>query len=325
MSTTDTVLRLGARPWSHLIPLTLSEVSTPGLNIRVDRRARTPDLLEEPALDAAETSFSRYVRARAAGDDRIIGVPAFVMRGFRHRCILVRRDSRYRSMTDLAATRIGLTGWPDSGNVWTRSLLRQAGVGLDAISWTVGPLSAEADGPDRLGGLAAPRNVRLAEPGSGLVDALLAGELDALMTPFMPPGFHQADSPLRPLLADYPAAELHYLRTVGFIPGIHLVGVRRELVDRRPEVLTELMAALRRSKDNWWADHRKLADPTPWALADVDRTERLLGADWMPYGLAANAGMIAAFCAELAAQSVLAEPVDPAGLFAEYANIAQED
>lgn len=325
MSTTDTPLRLGARPWSHLVPLTLREVPTPGLDLTVERRAITPDLLAEPTLDAAETSFSRYARARAAGDDRIVAVPAFVMRAFRHRCLLVRRTSDLSTVEQLSGARIGLTGWPDSGNTWTRAILRRAGVDLGTISWTVGPLTADAAGGDRMGGLVPPANVRLAGPGESLVGGLLDGSLDAIMTPFMPPGFHTDDSPLRPLLVDYPTAEAGYLRDVGFIPGIHLIGVRREVVARRPEVLADLRRALSASRDAWWSTQRKLADPTPWALADIDRTERLAGADWMPYGLAANRPMIAAFCAELLAQGLVDEPVDIAGLFAEYTKVADEE
>jgi len=325
MSTTDTPVRLGARPWSHLVPLTLREVPTPGLDVTVERRGTTPNLLAEPALDAAETSFSRYVRARAAGDDRLVAVPAFVMRAFRHRCLLVRRDSELHAVEQLAGTRIGLTGWPDSGNTWTRAILRRAGVDLRSITWTVGPLTADAAGGDRIGDVTPAAEVRVAGPGESLVGGLLDGSLDAIMTPFMPPGFHVDGGPLRPLLDDYPAAEAAYLRDVGFIPGIHLVAVRRETVDRRPEVLADLCRALGASRDAWWATQRKLADPTPWAIADIDRTERLAGSDWMPYGLRANDTMIAAFCAELRAQGLLDAPVGVADLFAEYAKVADEE
>ncbi|MGA8113154.1 MAG: hypothetical protein WCA46_05795 [Actinocatenispora sp.] len=325
MSSTGTRLTLAARPWSHLVPLALREVETPGLDLRVTRRSVTPDLLAEPGLDAAETSFSRYVRSRAAGDDRTVAIPAFVMRAFRHRCILVRRDSPYDAVEQLAGLRIGLTGWPDSGNVWTRGVLRHAGVALADVEWAVGPLTPDAPVTDRLGGVVPADNVRVIEPGGSLVTGLLSGTLDAIMTPFMPPGFHQPDSPLRPLLVDYPAAEMQYLRQVGYIPGIHLVTVRREVAVRRPGILTDLMAALRQSRNTWWAGQRKLADTTPWALADIHRTERHVGADWMPYGLAGNATMIDHFCAELSAQGLMPAPVDPTALFEEYAKAAAEE
>ncbi|HEX6499533.1 MAG TPA: hypothetical protein VF054_10935 [Micromonosporaceae bacterium] len=320
----ETPLRLGVRPWSHLVPLALGEVPTAGLDLRVARLAATPHLLDEPALDAGETSFSRYTLARASGDDRLVGIPTFVMRGFRHRCVLVRRDSDADRAEDLAGARIGLTGWPDSGNTWTRAILRQAGVDLTGIQWTVGPLTADAAGGDRVGGLVPPPNVRLAGPGESLVGGLLDGSLDAIMTPFMPPGFHHDDSPLRPLYRDYRRAEAGYGAAVGFIPGIHLIAVKREHVDARPQILVELAQALDASRRAWWTTYRKHADTTPWALAEIDDTERRYGPDWMPSGLAANRAMIAAFCTELFAQRIAPAPIDPDALFPEYAKVADE-
>lgn len=320
----DTPLRLGVRPWSHLVPLALGEVAAPPLDVRVARLAATPHLADESGLDAGETSFSRYTLARAAGDDRLVGIPAFVMRGFRHRCILVRKDSPAVDAADLAGARIGLTGWPDSGNTWTRAVLRRAGVDLTGVAWTVGPLTPDAAGGDRMGGMTPPPWVRLAGPGESLVGGLLDGTLDAIMTPFMPPGFHRDDSPLRPLYRDYRAAEVRYGEEVGFIPGIHLVAVKRERYEARPELLADLMTALRASQQAWWADYRKHADTTPWALAEIDDTERRYGPDWMPYGLAANRSMINAFCAELHAQGIAGSPIDPEVLFPEYTKIATE-
>jgi 4,5-dihydroxyphthalate decarboxylase len=333
MTSTETLIRLGARPWSHLVPLALREIGGPP--VEVSRRAVTPDLLAEPALDAAETSFSRYARARAAGDDRLVGIPAFVMSGFRHRCILVRAGSELTAPEQLSGARIGLTGWPDSGNTWTRAILRRAGVDLSGVTWTVAPLTADAPAGDRLGGLVPPPNVHVAGPGESLVGGLLDGTFDAVMTPFMPPGVHSAGAPgaaatgalpaggIRPLFPDYRAAEIAYHREVGYLPGIHLLTVRREVVAARPTVLADLAGALAASKRAWWASARKLADASPWALAEVDATERLLGADWMPYGLAANARMIADFCAELHAQHLVATPIDPASLFPEYADLVE--
>lgn len=328
MTSTETPIRLGARPWSHLVPLALREVGGPA--VEVSRRSVTPDLLAEPGLDAAETSFSRYARARAAGDDRLVGIPAFVMTSFRHRCILVRAGSELTAPEQLAGTRIGLTGWPDSGNTWTRAILRRAGVDLTGIDWTVAPLTPDAAGGDRLGGVVPPPNVRVAGPGESLVGGLLTGRFDAIMTPFMPPGYSAAADAgngglagIRPLFTDYRAAEIAYYREVGYLPGIHLLTVRREVVDARPAVLAELAGALADSKRAWWASARKLADASPWALAEVDATETLLGPDWMPYGLAANARMIADFRTELHAQGLTPERVDPSSLFPEYAELVE--
>ncbi|MFI1728729.1 hypothetical protein ACH40E_05715 [Streptomyces acidicola] len=310
-------VRLGLRDWDHLVPLMSGRVRVPGFDIRIDAREITPNVLAEPGLDGGETSFSRYVQARAAGDDRLVGLPAFVMRGFRHRCVLVRTDSPLRSLDQLTGTRIGLTGWPDSGNTWTRALIRAAGVDLSGITWRVGPLAAGEVGKERLGDRPLPSNVSAMPEGESLVGELAAGRLDAILTPFMPSEFFTSASRFRHLLDDHPAAERAYWSTTGFVPGIHLVTLKKEVVEAHPELPAALLAGLEESKHHWLGRRRLLTDTTPWLLHALTESAALFGQDWMPYGTASNAAMTAAFCEELYAQGIWPDPIDPAVVFPE--------
>ncbi|MFC4493672.1 hypothetical protein ACFPA8_05925 [Streptomyces ovatisporus] len=314
-----TALRLALRDWDHLVPLAAGRVGTPDFDLRIDSRDTTPDVLAEPGLDGGETSFSRYVQARAAGDDRLVGLPAFVMRGFRHRCVLVRSDSPRTALAELAGARVGLTGWPDSGNTWTRSLLRAEGVELAGVDWRVGPLVPGESGKERLGPRRPPPNVSVLHEGESLVDELAAGRLDAVLTPFMPPELFTRDSRFRHLLADHAAAERAYWEQHGFVPGIHLVTLRRETVDAAPELPGVLLAALEKSKRHWVARRRLLADTTPWLLRELTESAQLFGDDWMPYGTERNAGMIRTFCTELHQQGIWPDPIDPGVLFPDPA------
>ncbi len=312
-------LRLALRDWDHLVPLAAGSVDVPGLTLRIDSRETTPDVLGEPGLDGGETSFSRYVQARAAGDDRLVGLPAFVMRGFRHRCVLVRSDSPRTTLAELAGARVGLTGWPDSGNTWTRALLRAEGVELSGVDWRVGPLTAGESGKDRLGSRPLPPNVSALAEDTSLVEELGAGRLDAVLTPFMPPELFTSDSRFRHLLTDHATAERAYWQEHGFVPGIHLVTLRREVVDAAPELPGLVLTALEESKLHWVRRRRHLADTTPWLLRELTESARLFGDDWMPYGTARNAAMIESFCTELYEQGIWPEPVDPGVLFPDPA------
>ncbi|AUA12956.1 MULTISPECIES: substrate-binding domain-containing protein [Streptomyces] len=313
------VIRLGLRDWDHLVPLASGLVEIPGFTVRVDARDVTPDVLTEPGLDGGETSFSRYVQARAAGDDRLVGLPAFVMRGFRHRCVLVREDSPLRSLGQLAGARIGLTGWPDSGNTWTRALLRAAGVDLAGVRWLVGPLTADETGKDRVGGRPLPAGVSVMAEGESLVDELAAGRLDAVLSPFMPRELFTRTSRFRHLLDDHRTEERAYWEATGFVPGIHLVTLKREVVEAHPELPAALLAGLEESKRRWLGRRRLLADTTPWLLHELTESARLFGDDWMPYGTKSNAEMTRAFCEELYAQGVWPEPIDPEVIFPDPA------
>ncbi|MGH3586250.1 MAG: hypothetical protein ACRDQ0_07980 [Pseudonocardia sp.] len=306
-------LHLGTRHWDHVVPIALGDVGRRG--VRLSRLDTTPDLWDAPEYAAAETSFSRYVRARAEGDDRVVGLPVFLMRGFRHRCILVRQDSPAERPGDLIGARIGLTGWPDSGNTWTRAVLREAGVGVDDAEWRVGPLTGAHPAFDRIGDVPVGPNVRPTDGDAALVDLLEDGELDAVMTPFMPPGFHDTGSALRTLHRDPRRAEQTWFAAHGFVPGIHLLGVRADLLARRPGLAQELVDLFEDAKRLSVARHRKLVDVTPWLNEEVAVTTRVFGTDWMPYGWSANRRMIAAFQDELVAQHLLAAPVPEPDLF----------
>jgi 4,5-dihydroxyphthalate decarboxylase len=313
------VIHLGLRDWDHLVPLVSGQVTAPGFTLRVDTRDNTPDVLADPNLDGGETSFSRYVQARAAGDDRLVGIPAFVMRGFRHRCVLVRSDSPLTRLSELDGKRIGLTGWPDSGNTWTRALLRAEGVGIGSVDWRVGPLVVGESGKDRLGSRPLPPNVSVLDESRSLEGELAEGRLDAVLTPFMPSELFTRDSRFRHLLADHANAERAYWKRHGFVPGIHLVTLRREVAEAHPELPGALLAALEQSKRRWVQRRRVLADTTPWLLRELTESALLFGDDWMPYGVEDNTAMIRAFCEELRAQDVCREPIDPAALFPEPA------
>ena len=315
-------IRLGLRFWDHLTPLILGDVRSPHFELHITRLPATPDVATSSEFDGGETSFSRYTLGVARGDDRLVGLPAFVMRGFRHRCLVVRRDSPFTEPSQLAGRRIGLTGWRDSGNTWTRAVLRHAGVDLSAIAWTVGPTFDGDVAADAAGG-ALPSNVTHSAPGVSLISALLAGGLDALMMPFMPPDFHAPESPLRPLIADYRAAEIEYFRDVGFVPGIHVVTLKRAIVADHPWLPTALLDVLDGSKRLWWQQRKALFDTTPWLLQYIDTTIKTIGDDWMPYGLEPNERMVAAFCMELEAQGIAPQHIDPSTVFASYAAAQQ--
>ena len=142
-------------------PLACGDVTVQGVALHLDRD--TPRALErpmaDPTVDAGELSLSRHVRRLDSGDRSWVALPVFVYRGFRQRCFYVRRGSGLNSLEQLRGKRVGSNEWPASGNVWTKALLRDAGVALESISWHLGPV----DDPD--GAAAAPGSASGVLPG----------------------------------------------------------------------------------------------------------------------------------------------------------------
>ena len=308
-------LRIATRGWAHVLPLALGDVAQAEPLLRLERRDATPDLWTEPDLDGAETSFSRYVRTRAAGDTSVTALPYFIMRGFRHRCIIVADESPHTRATDLQGAAIGLTGWPDSGNTWTRAILRAQGVGLNQVRWQVGRLTSEHPETDRLGGVTIPDHLDVSSTSEPLLDALLAGRLDAVMTPFMPQAFLEPSSPFRTLFPDNQAEEASYYRRRGYIPGIHLIAVKTALLEEDPDLAGQLLEAFARSQRMSHQERGKLQDVTPWTNEALRASVGVFGHDFNPIGLAPNLPMISDFQDELVHQHLLGTPVPVQELF----------
>ena len=309
-------MRIVMRDYYQVEALASGEVAAEGINLTVDRSVPMTTFLADAAVPAGEMSFAGYVRRRAVGDTDVVGLPVFAMRGFRQRCFFVRRDSGLASFGDLAGKRVGTNGWPDSGNTWSRSLLRDAGVGLEQVEWWVGPTDDPAG--KRMTADELPATVSPIAAGETLAGMLAAGTLDAIMIPWPPKGFYDERSPIVRLLSDYRAAELEYARKFGFLPGLHVVGVRSAVLAEHPWVARSLFDAFERA---WRLSEERLwgwTDSTPWLLDDLEQIRRIVGPDWGAHGVAPNRSMIQRFLDELAAQEVIARPISIEEVFGEF-------
>ena len=240
----DVKIKLAVRDWDYLAPLALGDIKPDRFELEVHRVNTLPSLGTEIHYEAVELSFSQYAQAVARGDDSFIGLPHFLMRAFRHRCIITAKDSTTNCIEDLAGKRIGVTGWQDSGNTWTRALLARAGVAIDDVRWYAGRLTSSHPIVDRLGRYARANRIEAAPGERPLVELLLAGELDAVFTPFMPPNFFSADSRLRFMLNDFRSAERIYFNEVGYVPGIHMLGIKSATLKAFPwlgQALSEVL------------------------------------------------------------------------------------
>ncbi len=114
-------VRLAIRDWDFLTPIFLGDIRPDGFDLVIDRvGALIADPANDPIYDGAELSVARYARSRSRGEDGVVAVPHFLMRAFRHRCLITAKASPVTTLAGLAGKTIGLAGWPDSGHTWTR-------------------------------------------------------------------------------------------------------------------------------------------------------------------------------------------------------------
>ncbi len=318
-------ITLVTRSYDVLMPLVCGDVVAEGIDLNLDRKTSIQHFMVDPTFQAGEMSFSQYLIRTSQGERDFVGLPLFVMRGFRHRCFFVLRGSGLQSLKDLAGKRVGTNGWPDSGNTWSRAALREQGVGIHEIEWWVGPTDDPAY--DSLGHrprLTLPSNVRYAAAGQTLQDMLLGGELDAMMCPWPPRVFHEPGSQIVRLIPNYRQVEQDYARRLGFYPAHHIIALRRQVVERDPWVARSLYQAFERSRLQAQENRRFLADTTPWLLADLEQSTELLSADWQANGVEPNLRMIETMCQEELAQGLIAQPLDSRAVFAEFERLMTE-
>ena len=253
-------------------------------------------------FDIAELSLSSFTVRTARGDNPYVGVPVFVSRAFRHSGIYVRTDRGIRAPADLKGRKVGLAEYQLTANVWIRAFLDDDfGLTPASVEWVRGGIE-EPGRPEKIA-IHLPADVRLTEapPGRSLSEMLLAGEIDALIGPRTPSAMAVSGSTVGWLFPDPRAAAIDSYRRTGNFPIMHLIGVRRTLVERHPWLPAAVLKAFERAKAVAFA---RLADTSaskvmlPFLDQQLAEAQALLGPDPWPYGVEANRRCLEYFLAQ---------------------------
>lgn len=325
-------IAFAGKDYDYLAPLACGDVVAEGIALTLDRVADTMAggsaqvrFLSNPAVEAGEYSFSLYLIGLSRGERGLVGIPFFSYRGFRHRCLYVRRDSGLHAGKDLEGKRVGLNAWKTTGNTWTRAALREEGARLERIDWLVGPMDDSGrDAAHHKPQTELPAHVRPTPAGCTLESMLLSGDLDAMMSPAPPRSYAGAGGQTVRLYPDYRRAEKDYYARTGIYPAHHVVVLRRDAFERSPWVARSLYAALEQSKLRWQERRKGLAETTPWMEQEIEEAIRVRGDDWQPSGVVANSKVITTLCEEEYAQGLVARRIDPAEVFADFERVAKE-
>jgi 4,5-dihydroxyphthalate decarboxylase len=271
-------------------------------------------------FDVCELSFSSYLRTVASGTSAYAGIPAFVSRIFRHSGIYVRRDAGISVPADLRGKRIGLPEYQITAVVWMRGMLKhEYGVLPSEIHWRSG--GQEEPGRDERTPLKPIPGLDLQPIGTHqtLVDMLRQGELDALFTARAPSSFRNGEPHIARLFPDTRQAELAYFKKTGLFPIMHLIGIRKSLLEKYPWLATSVYKAFCEAKALAMIDLRDvnaLMVTLPFLEAETRETTAVMGEDFWRYGVHENIAEITALTGYAFEQGLLARKVDVAELFA---------
>jgi 4,5-dihydroxyphthalate decarboxylase len=250
-------------------------------------------------FDVCELSLSSYTIKTARGDCPYIGVPAFVSRAFRHTAIFIRNDRGIATPADLKGKRIGVPEYQLTACVWARAILEaDFDVKASDITWVRGGLE-EPGRPEKIP-INLPGSIRVeaAPPDRSLNAMLEAGEIDGFIGPRSPSCFDKGHPLVRRLFADPTAAATDYFQRTRIFPIMHVIGVRRTLVERCAWLPATILKAFEASKASALA---KLTDTSatkvtlPFVEEQLAAARALMGQDFWPYGIEANRHVIDAF------------------------------
>ena len=241
-------------------------------------------------FDVAEMSFSSYIRTVAAGTSDYIGIPAFVSRLFRHSGIYVRADAGIEKPEDLRGKRIGLPEYQITAVVWMRGMLQhEYGVKPDEIHWRNGGQEEAGRGTSarrssRSRGSTSSRSSRTRR-----WSTCCATASSTRCSPrAAPSSFLRGEPHIKRLFPDIRATEKAYYKKTGLFPIMHLVGIRKSLVEQHPWLATSVYKAFLEAKALAMIDLldvNALMVTLPWLVAETKRDQAVMGKDFWKYGV----------------------------------------
>lgn len=249
-------------------------------------------MLDTQEFDCSELSLASFAILIGRRSSPFVALPVPLSRLFRHSCIYVRTDAGIARPQDLIGKRVGLTQYGATASVYMRGLLSDDfGVRASDVRWFMGGLDAPTQRP--LVPLDLPADIRLdyLSEGETLEAMFERGELDALLSIYLPKIFLRGSTRIVRLFPDYRSREEDWFRRTGVFPIMHVVALRKAVHEAYPWAAANLYEAFRRARDmalESLYDTDSLNVALPWLIHHVEEARAALGQDYWPYGASAN-------------------------------------
>jgi 4,5-dihydroxyphthalate decarboxylase len=319
----DLPLTLACWNYDRSRPLMDGRVKPEGisLDIQVMRpRQAFPRMLERREFDVSEMSLASYVSLVGRGGCPFMAIPVALSKIFRHDCIYVRPDAGIRSPQDLKGKRVGTTQYGSTGLVFMKGMLQHDyAVAPKDIHWFIGGLDAPTQRPLLPLDLPASIKIDFLPDGQTLEGMLAAGELDALLSLYIPESFLRGEPHVARLFANPKEVAQDYYRRTKIFPIMHTVVIREDVYRANPWVAQSLYRAFCQARDvavHGLYDTDALHLSLPFLIDHVEETWRVFGKDFWAYGLEPNRPTLEAIGQYIHEQHLSPRAVAPEELFA---------
>jgi 4,5-dihydroxyphthalate decarboxylase len=202
--------------------------------------------------------------------------------------------------------------------VWIRGILQdEYGVRAADVKWRSGGL--EQPGREARVALSLPPEIELQAIAAGttLSQQLDSGQLDGLISALAPSCFGPNPSVQR-LFPDYRAAEEAYFERTGMFPIMHVVGIRRSLLEAHPWLAVNTYIAYLKAKEICYRQLETIGHlftTLPWPVEELQRARALMGEDFWSYGVEPNRRELSAVSRYAVEQGIIDRQLSPEELF----------
>ena len=242
-------------------------------------------------FDLAELSFAKFTAQVTRENSDIIGLPVICSRVFRFSSFYVNRNSNIRTVEDLKGKKIGSPEWAHSAAVYMRGWMHnEMGVKLTNVHWV--QAGANAPGRKEKVELNLPKGVKLTRiADKSLSELLAAGEIDCAIIARPPTCFLEGHPDVVRLYPDYLEMEEQYYERTKVWPIMHIIAMKKRILDEHPWVARNLFNAFQESKRR---SLERLFDPAisryplAWLPTYARRMRDMFGDDPFPYGIEEN-------------------------------------
>lgn len=317
----------GVRYLDRTRALETGEVSPAGIDLNYIVPASIGDLFRAVAaraeFDVAEFSLSTLMLMVGKGDNRLVGLPVFPSRAFRHEQIYINVKSRITQPSDLAGRLVGVSEYQMTAALWVRAHLQHDyNVPAEKIRWRTGGFHVPRHTVRMHIELPAGVELQQIPEGDTLQGMLLDGRIDALVSTEPPASFVAGDPRVARLFPDVRRVELEYFKRTGFFPIMHAVVMRRDVYEANRWIAMSLLNAFNEAKRigrEQLAYQGAYAVSLPWLSLETEELNTLFGGDAFPYGFQSNLRILEAMTTFAHEQGFTPRKLDPSELFAPEA------
>lgn len=210
--------------------------------------------------------------------------------------------------------------WAQTAAVYSRGfMVHEYGIDLRGIDW----VQAGVNEPGRAEKvpLNLPPGIRLRPaPTKSLSQMLAGGEVDAVLSAHPPACFEEGHPNVTRLFEHHMAVEAEYYRKTGIFPIMHVVAMKRALLNTHPWIAMSLFKAFEEAKRRSIARALEFTAsrfPIPWCNEFAGQAQEVFGSDYWPYGIERNRTTLEAFLRYSHEQGVCHRRLAPEELFPE--------